>query len=163
SDAIVGLARPWQTIRVAEAEAEAREIQARSEIKVTALQKRAMRRFLGEEAKRQANIEAITQKAIPLLTDGAVPQKMADDWITNFFDKSRIVSDDEMQTLWSQILAGEANVPGTFAKQTVNLLANLDKTDAQLFTNLCGFVWHINELIPLVFTTNGEPYSRKGI
>ena len=32
---------------------------------------------------------------------------MDNDWTVNFFDKSRIVSDDEMQNLWSRVLAGE--------------------------------------------------------
>jgi hypothetical protein len=55
-----------------------------------------MHRFLEEEAKKQLNIEAITEKALPLLEDKSAPQNMADDWITNFFDKSRIVSDADM-------------------------------------------------------------------
>ena len=34
---------------------------------------------------------------------------MEEDWIANFFDKCRIVSDSEMQSLWARVLAGEAN------------------------------------------------------
>jgi Protein of unknown function (DUF2806) len=98
-----------------------------------------------------------------LLEDKAVPQNMSDDWITNFFDKSRIVSDGDMQTLWARVLAGEANIPGTFSKQTVNLLADLDMSDAQLFTNLCGFVWRIQDFIPLVFEPSDEQYRGKDI
>ena len=68
-----------------------------------------------------------------------------------------------MQLLWSRVLAGEANVPGTFAKRTVNLLADLDKVDAELFTNLCGFVWQIEDFVPLMFNIQGELYNRRGI
>ena len=33
----------------------------------------------------------------------------SNDWVVNFFDKSRIVFDKEMQGLWSHVLVGEAN------------------------------------------------------
>ena len=163
SDAVGGIFKPYQIVRVANAEAEASRVQAESQIQVTDLHRRAMQRFLEEEAKKQSNIEAITQNALPLLEDKSAPQNVADDWITNFFDKSRIVSDGDMQKLWSRVLAGEANVPGAFAKRTVNLLADLDKIDAELFTNLCSFVWQIEDFVPLVFDAQDELYNRSGI
>ena len=70
-----------------------------------------------------------------------------------FFEKSRIVSDNEMQELWSRVLAGEANDPGTYSKRTVNFLSDLDKGEAALFTKLCGFVWLMGNLVPLVCST----------
>jgi len=127
SDAVGGIFKPYQIVRVAKAEAEAGRIQADARIQITDLHRRAMHRFLEEEAKKQSNIEAVTRKALPLLSEGSCPQNVEDDWITNFFDKSRIVSDEDMQRLWSGVLAGEANNPGTFSKRTVNLLADLDK------------------------------------
>lgn len=163
SDALGGIFKPWQIVRVARAEAEASQIQAEAQIKVTDLHRRALHRFLDEEAKKQQNIEAITQKALPLLEDKSAPQNMADDWIINFFDKSRIVSDADMQQLWSRVLASEANSPGVFAKKTVNLLADLDKSDAELFTSLCGFVWQIQDFVPLVFNVMDERYNHSGI
>ena len=163
SEAIGGVFKPYQIVRVAKAEAEAGRIQAEAQIQVTDLHRRAMHRFLEEEAKKQSNIEAITQSAIPLLEDKSSPQNVADDWITNFFDKSRIVSDAEMQSLWARALAGEANIPGTFAKRTVNLLGDLDKEDAELFVRLCGFGWQIGNVVPLVFDVKSDIYNQHGI
>lgn len=159
SEAVGGVFKPYQIVRVAMAEAEANRIQAESQIQVTDLHRRAMHRFLEEEAKKQSNIESITQNALPLLEEKSAPQNVADDWITNFFDKSRIVSDGEMQGLWSRVLAGEANEPGAFAKRTVNLLADLDKEDAILFTRLCGFGWMIGNVCPLVFDVQACIYN----
>ena len=88
---------------------------------------------------------------------------MGNDWITNFFDKCRIVSDEEMQSLWAKVLAGEANSPGTYSKRTVNLLGSLDKTDAELFTSLCGFVWAIGDAIPLIYDRQAMIYRGQGI
>ena len=163
SDAVGGVFKPYQIVRVAKADAEAGRIQAESQILVTHLHRRAMHRFLEEEAKKQSNIEAITQNALPLLEDKSTPQNVADDWITNFFDKSRIVSDGEMQRLWSRVLAGEANAPGAFAKRTVNLLADLDKEDAVLFAQLCGFGWMIGNVYPLMFDVQASIYNDKAI
>lgn len=163
SDAVGGIFKPYQIVRVAKAEAEADRIRAESQIQVTDLHRRAMHRFLEEEAKRQSNIEDITQKALPLLEEKSAPQNVEDDWITNFFDKCRIVSDDDMQRLWSRVLAGEANTPGAFSWRTVNLLADLDKGDAELFMRLCGFAWQIGNIVPLVFDVQSEVYNRHGI
>jgi len=163
SDAVGGIFKPFQIVRVAKAEAEGDRIRAESQIQVTDLHRRAMHRFLEEEAKRQSNIESITEKALPLLEEKSSPQNMDDDWITNFFDKCRIVSDGDMQRLWSRVLAGEANAPGTFSRRTVSLLADLEKRDAELFTNLCDFAWIIGDATPLVFDFNGEVYNRRGI
>jgi uncharacterized protein DUF2806 len=113
--------------------------------------------------KKQSNIEAITQNALPLLAEKSAPETVADDWITNFLDKSRIVSDKEMQSLCSRVLAGEANTPGAFAKRTVNLLADLDKEDAILFMKLCGFGWMISNVCPLVFDVQASIYNDHGV
>ena len=139
-------------------------LKARSEIEITDLQRRAANRLMAEEAQRQKNMEGITAKALPQLNEGAKPDSMDNDWIANFFDGCRIISDDEMQGLWSRVLAGEANSPGSYSKRTVNFLSDLDKTEAELFTKLCGYGWHIVvEVVPLVFDVQAEIYNRYGI
>ena len=163
SDAVGGVFKPFQMVRVAKAEAEVGRIRAENKIQVTELHRRAMHRFFEEEAKRQSNIEDITQKALPLLEEQSSPQNVEDDWITNFFDKCRIVSNKDMQQLWARVLAGEANTPGAFSKRTVNLLADLDKGDAELFVRLCGFCWMMGAVTPLVFDVQNEIYNRRGI
>ncbi|MBK9927812.1 MAG: DUF2806 domain-containing protein [Anaerolineales bacterium] len=165
SDAVGGIFEPYQIKRVAKAEAEAKVIEAKAEIEVTELQRRAFRRFLKEEERKQRNIEEITKKALPQLSEAAQPDKVEEDWIANFFDKSHLISDDEMQTLWSRVLAGEANSPGTYSKRTINFLSSLDKSDADLFTRLCGFGWKLyeEEIIPLIYNLEEEIYSDNGM
>lgn len=160
SNAVGGLCAPFQIERVAKAEARAAIIKAKAEIQVTALQRRAMNRFLDEEAQRQQNMEKMAADALPQLTDTSRPEAIEDDWITNFFDKCRIVSDSDMQQLWSRILAGEANVPGSFSKRTVNFLSDLDKMDSELFEKLCGFMWSLG---PLIFDSRAKIYNSQGI
>jgi hypothetical protein len=163
SEAVGGIFRPYQIVRVAKAEAEVDRIRAESEIQITDVHRRALNRFLQEEAQKQLNIEAITQRSFPLLEEKASPDRVESDWIANFFDKCRIISDEEMQELWSRLLAGEANAPGSISKKTVNLLADLDKGDAILFTNLCTFVWQIRRPTPLIFDVQAPVYNARGI
>ena len=145
SDAVGGLFRPWQTRRVARAEAEAELIHAQNEIQITELHKQAFWRFLEEEASKQLNMESILTKAIPGVDqDNARPEDVEKDWFANFFDKCRIVSDEEIQDWWARILAGEANHPGTFSRRTVNLDGRLGQSDAELFESLCSFIWMLH-------------------
>lgn len=163
SKAVGGVFAPFQIKRIATAEAEAAIIRAQTEIQITDLHRRAMHRFIEEEACRQQNIEDITSKALPQLEAGSDPSKMDDDWVTNFFEKSRIVSDTEMQDLWARVLAGEANAPGTYSKRTVNFLGDLDKKDAELFQVLCSFGWIIGKFSPLVFDSEAPIYNSHGL
>jgi hypothetical protein len=123
-----------------------------------------MSRFVEEEATKQENMEEIIKKSIPHLNEKSDPNEMDDDWVTNFFDKSRIISDNEMQNLWAQVLAGEANSPGTYSKRTVNFLSSLDKKDAELFQILCRYCcWIIDSLVPLIFDIKNDIYDKNGI
>lgn len=145
SDAIGGIAKPWQTKRVASAEAEAEKIRALAQIEISEMEQRALARMIREEGIKQANIEAITSQAIPELNENAKPEEIESDWLSHFFEKSRIVSDSEMQSIWSRILAAEANRPNTFSKRTIDLVASLSKQDAALFTKFCTTVWRFAE------------------
>jgi hypothetical protein len=163
SNAIGGIFEPWQVKRVAKAQAEAELIKAKSDIKITDLHRRAMHRFVEEEASRQENMEQITRKAIPKLAENSNPNSMENDWLANFFDKSRIVSDEEMQLLWASVLAGEANAPGSYSKRTVNFLADLDKRDAEQFQSLFSFGWYVGGFTPIVFDTSEKIYNDHGV
>lgn len=164
SDASGVIFEPYQIRRIARAKADAALIQAESDLQITDLHRRAARRWIEEEARHQKNIEDITAGALPELKDDSSPNSMQDDWITNFFDKCRIVSDSDMKALFSRVLAGEANAPGTYSKRTVNFLSDLDKSDAELFSTLCGFGWMIgNEVVPLVFDTQSVVYNVHGL
>lgn len=163
ADGIGGIFRPTQVVRMARAQAKAELITAQAQIEIDEIQRRAMQRFVAEEARNQSNIEEITKKAIPLLEDKSEPEKIEDDWVTNFFEKARIVTDAEMQSLWSMLLAGESNSPGSISKRTVNLLADLDKVDAEIFLKLCGLCWQIgNHYMPLVFEATDDAIRSNG-
>ena len=162
--ALGGCFAPFQVKRMAKAEAEAAIIRAQGAIEVTDLRRRAVARWVNEEARKQENIESIAEEAIKHLNDSAHPEAMEDDWVTNFFDKCRITSDAEMQKLWAKILAGEANSPGKYTKRTVDAIASLDRSDAEQFARLCTFNCVIGEdNLPLVYDFRDTIYMDAGI
>ena len=165
ADGIAAIARPMQIRRVAEAEAAAAKIEAVAQIEVDELKRRALTRFIAEETKKQHNMECILAKALPEVTESAKPEQVEDDWVANFFDKSRLISDEDMQRLWAKLLAGEANSPGKFSKRTVGLLASMDKSDAKMFSKLCRFACSIPEhgLNPIIYGYKDPVYIRNGI
>ena len=158
SAAVGVLYEPTRIRKKAEAEKDAALTKAESDIEVARM-RRAEHRRMKEEAQHQKNMEDIVHKASSELNEDAKPESMENDWVANFFDKCRIVSDDEMQSLWSRVLAGEANVPGSYSKRTVNFLSDMGKAEADLFTNLCGFGWQVIDFVPLIFDIEDEIYN----
>jgi Protein of unknown function (DUF2806) len=110
------------------------------------VRRRAVERLLAEETRKQRNLEAIYGKTILLLepsTDPETINQIDEDWIFFHSEKARLVSDQEMQSLWARILAREAERPGSFSKRTLDFLAALEKSEAEDFTNLCRYVVEI--------------------
>ena len=85
------------------------------------------------------NLARILQLAASQLAEEADPSLIDDDWVANYKDKARTCSDEEMSRLWAQLLAEEANNPGSYSRKTVNVLADLEPADARLFRSLSNF------------------------
>ena len=141
----------------------ARIIAAKAEIDLTDLQRRAVARWLHLEERYQDNLEAIAAAAIPYLRADSKPEAIDDDWLANFFDHAKKVSDKDMQTLWAKILAGQINGPGAFRKSVLQTVSLLEKEDANLFVKLCQFEFDIDGFTPVIFDTQGEIYNKRGI
>lgn len=132
------LYEPHHIKAIAKAQAKAAKIEAESEIEVNDVHRRAVIRWIEEEAQHQKNIEDITTKSINKLNEDANPDVMNNDWITKFFDKCRLVSDDKMQDLWANILSGEANKVGSYSPKALTIMADMDQKIATLFNTFCS-------------------------
>ncbi|MEW6715098.1 MAG: DUF2806 domain-containing protein [Nitrospirota bacterium] len=163
SDAIGVLFEPQRIIRRAKAETQAEEIKAISDLKIDELKKRTLARMINEETKKQENIENIIDNSLPLLNEQSKPIDIDNDWLANFFDKARITSNEQMQTIWSKILAGEANKPGTFTRRTIKIVSELEIRDAMLFTNLAKFNFLIGLPTIVIFDCQNDIYNKYGI
>ena len=104
-------------------------------------QQNIQERLIYKEINRQINIENVTQIAAEQLSQETnVSEEAVDkDWTTRFFNIVEDVSNDEMQKLWGRILAGEVKQPKSYSLRTLELLKNLTKNDAEIFTKASNF------------------------
>ncbi|MFD2786544.1 DUF2806 domain-containing protein [Hymenobacter rubripertinctus] len=168
--------KPWQIRRNALAEADAATIKAAADIRIGLMKsnfdQNAQELILRAEATRmiqamreQQNIDTIVYNALENINEKAPIDEIDADWVNNFFDKARLFSNEDIQNLWSQILAGEINRPSTFSRRTINTLSDLDKEDAELFRNLCSFTVkdEEGENIAIILNVNGDIYKEQKI
>jgi len=122
------------------------------------IEHRTANRLEFQENKRQTNIESITQKTVGYIENEkeVSEEEVSEDWTTRFFNHAQDVSDDEMQELWARILAGEVIRPGSFSLRTLELIRNLSKKEAEVFTKIANLtITSFNR--PCIFKgSNGE-------
>ncbi len=154
-DAIGAAVKPWQIKRIAQANADASLIETEADIKKSRMlaqagvesseiAQRAVSRLVQEEIQKQENIERVLSLAIDKLSASANPSQIPDDFLTDLFDRCRKTSNADMQKMWADILAQEANRPGTISQATLSIVERFSRRDAENFTKLCSANFHIN-------------------
>ena len=126
-------------IEIAKSKSEVARIQAESEIETINLRRRSLQHWIAEKEQQQASRENTIAKAIPQLNEDADPHAIENDWIINFFNKNRLITDDEVQNLWASILAGEANRAGSYSPKALTTLADMNQKYLILFNAFCSF------------------------
>ena len=142
--AIGTLFEPRRIRRRAKARAAADVMRMKGKIAAAELAERAAHRAQVREVNRQRNLEAIIGRAIPQLPANVDTTPVDPDWTSAFIDCAQDVSDEEMQSLWARILAGEVAEPGSFSRRTLAAVRVMSKVDAGRFTRFCSFLWWIN-------------------
>jgi hypothetical protein len=134
-------------VTLAEGRAQAQDIEAR-----------AIDRIRKREVRRQQNIEAITVEAVKALPapDRVSPEPVHEDWTTRFFEECKDISDKEMQSLWARILVREVASPRSISPRTLTVVRDMTKTDAELFTSVCTFVWQLGSSDWIAVVESGE-------
>ena len=108
-----------------------------------ALIKRTQNRLAYQEIRKQANIEAVVSKAYNQLEQekSVTNDPLDPDWLIRFFNSVEDISNEDMQYLWSKILAGEIKQPNTFSLRTLNVLKNLTQKEAELFEQIAPYIF----------------------
>ncbi len=125
--------------RRAHAEAEARLIEAANHQDITDIALRAQARRQYTEERQQSNVDSIVGQAAQQLIglESVTADPVDPDWASRFFSECQDIGDQEVQSIWSKILAGEVKHPGSFSVRTLSVLKNLSKQEAELFNTLC--------------------------
>ncbi len=132
---------PIGTVLQAGADAAAEFIKTKSEISANNLRERAKIRVDYREELRQKNLEQISFKAAQELPTIVSSKPVSHDWALHFFDCAQDISDEDMQSIWSRILADEVSSPGRYTKRTLNFLKTIEKFEAVKFSELCSFAF----------------------
>ncbi len=98
------------------------------------------------ELRFERNIRRIAEKTLPYLRNTSSIEKAPDQtWLDTYTSFAEKISDEELQTLWGQVLARELTSAGSISLKTLRILQDLTKRQALLFTRLCGSVFVIEE------------------
>jgi Protein of unknown function (DUF2806) len=125
---------------------EANLSEIKGKIEVAEFEQRMLARKEQLELWQHRNIENIALGAADFPVEEKVSNDPVDeDWLAQFFEYGRNVSDPQMQSIWSHILAREVATPGGFSLRTLHAVKMLRKKDAEIFTQYCQFVWDTTE------------------
>ena len=89
--------------------------------------------------KKEKRKRDIADKARDFLEDNAKPEDITEDWMDFFFEKAKLVTSNEMQLIWSQLLAEEANNPGSISLSLLHSLSIMTYEQAEFFCNMSRF------------------------
>ena len=128
------------------------------------LEERTRTRVSYQEAKKQQNIEGITSFAAEeLRNESPVTDEPVDEaWSSRFFKYAEDISDEEMQTIWGKILAGEIKQPNTYSVRTLEVLRNLSKQEATIFSNAANYAFSYDN-DALLFKENNKELKKYGL
>lgn len=106
-----------------------------------------------EEYKRireQKNIEDIAMLSADIWKDSVVNDKEVEqEWIDEYFDKAKSVSDDDMKIAWAKILSEEIKNPWTTKKRTLWVIKWLERNEAKIFERISWFITSDNKIYKL--------------
>lgn len=99
-------------------------------------QSRMEERLNAQKIRRQTNFDNTVRVAAETLSTETEVSKteVHPDWTTRLINIVEDISDKEMQVLWGKILAGEVKQPGSYSLRTLEVLRNITKREAELFS-----------------------------
>ena len=109
-----------------------------------AVLERAMHSMLAKEYRSQVNKEAVAKKAIeslqavPASEDGAAPTEQ---FMTNFERYAGDATDEDLQTIFGRLLAGEIRSPQSIPVAALHFVSMLDQVSAQLIQRVLPICW----------------------
>jgi len=140
-DSVGALWAPKHVRRMAEAEADAKTIAAKADSQVEMYKQAGQQLREVQEVRHLANFLDIVDEAIPLLPEGGRPDQVDRDWMNEFFDHGKNVSNEELRHLLARLLAGEVGSPGAFSRRTLATVRTLSAGEVQLFQKALACFW----------------------
>lgn len=95
-----------------------------------------------QQAKKEHNIESVIGKTVLELGDknSDSTEEVDEDWYTRFFETIEDISDEQLQSLWARILAGEVLKPRTYTYRLLTVLRNISKNELEIILKIAPLV-----------------------
>lgn len=108
----------------------------------TTVGERSELRMKYQAEKEQQNLENIVVKATKNLEgkEKVSARELEDEWIDRYFDYAKKITNEEAQNLWAKILSDEVEESGQYSLKTLEVLRNLTKKEAQIFTKVANLM-----------------------
>lgn len=110
-----------------------------SDENIPPLAKAAMISKVKRIIKEYCNINDIVSLAMSFLSKNANADNVSVEWLNEFFDKFKNISDKELQVILGKILAGEFDSDRHTPVKLFSALLDMGKEDAKMFRNICKF------------------------
>lgn len=125
--------------------------------------KRAEFRTKYQLLREQKNIESVVGKAYQELLNApeVVNDPVDEDWSARFFNIVKEINTEEMQHIWSKILAGEITNPGNFSMRTLETIRNITRDEAAAFQRIIPCIVHSGS--DMFITSSNDIYEKYGI
>ncbi|PKP79904.1 MAG: hypothetical protein CVT79_17425 [Alphaproteobacteria bacterium HGW-Alphaproteobacteria-18] len=117
----------------------------------------------------QINLEQISrialEEASEMNSSEADDEPINRDWFSQWRNRAREISDEEMQRLWAKALAGEARRKGSFSIHTLDFLSRMSRHDAELIGKLGqfalggDFIFKVRSKIPAAVLATGVTFG----
>jgi hypothetical protein len=103
-------------------------------------------RIMFQDIRKQKNMESVIYKAFQELeNEQFVSEEPVDtDWTVRFFKAVEDIGNEDMQKIWGKILASEVKQPKSYSLRTLDILRNISKDEAELFTKISTLVIYNN-------------------
>lgn len=76
--------------------------------------------------------------ALPAIEDNNDPYGVEDEWLDYWKVHASMARQEDAQAIWGGILAGEINKPGSVSKHAMSILADMEREDAESFSEYCS-------------------------
>lgn len=103
----------------------------------SALEERAAARKRFDELRRQSNLENVLRGAFDHIKDEVSQEPVDPDWLQALLRNAEEANSAHLQDLWSRVLAGETEVPGSFSLRALETLKKMSRRDAEAFQDIC--------------------------
>lgn len=102
-----------------------------------------------KESQKLKNKKAVDEKAQAI--NGGFQEedvkKVDEEWLSRFYRFAEDVSDETMQNLWAQILAGEVKTPKSYSLRTLDFVRLLSSEEAKIYADSVKYVCFKNLMI----------------